>query len=355
MLNEKTEEVSMDSMEKENVHANEQSNETIPPKVGKGSNSDEISALASRTGRHMVMDSMTANMCKLGIGKVEHARVLVEVDAKKALLETVEVVYKNDKGEIHCRKSVIVMYDWKPPRCNTCSVFGHATANCGLKEVNGDYILVNNGKEINNKEGDINEGFVEAKNRKNERTNGKVNRYFKSNNQPMKGIVKGNGNEKVGNKIAYQVKSKGQEDSVHTPTKVAVQGENMKKNKGAEEGVLIDDSDIAQCMEGNEMKGLSSFDKQKEVKNFILKEKLQVCVVLETHLKRSRIMGGWNVEDVNVNVTHVACQSIMLSLDVVCGKFKVFASLIYVANGRNEGRELWKDLQIYKSIVGSKP
>ena len=49
------------------------------------------------------------------------------------------------------------------------------------------------------------------------------------------------------------------------------------------------------------IRGLSTSDKQKEVKNFIMEEKLQVCAVLETHLKSKkidktceRIFGRWN-------------------------------------------------------------
>ena len=42
-----------------------------------------ISALASRVGKPLVMDNVTASMCKSGLGRVGYARVLVEVDANK--------------------------------------------------------------------------------------------------------------------------------------------------------------------------------------------------------------------------------------------------------------------------------
>ncbi|GKE22888.1 zinc knuckle CX2CX4HX4C containing protein [Tanacetum coccineum] len=42
-----------------------------------------ISALASRIGKPLIMDARTASMCKLDVGRIGYARVLVEVYAKK--------------------------------------------------------------------------------------------------------------------------------------------------------------------------------------------------------------------------------------------------------------------------------
>nr|GEV58537.1 hypothetical protein [Tanacetum cinerariifolium] len=53
----------------------------------------------SRVRKPLVMDTMTASMCKQGIGMVRYARVLIEVNVKKELAEIIEIMYKNDKGE----------------------------------------------------------------------------------------------------------------------------------------------------------------------------------------------------------------------------------------------------------------
>ncbi|GKG11131.1 RNA-directed DNA polymerase, eukaryota, reverse transcriptase zinc-binding domain protein, partial [Tanacetum coccineum] len=67
---------------------------------------NSISALASRLGNPLVMDSTTTEMCKVGIGRVGYARVLVEVDANKSLPDVIEVAHK-DKNKIElCRKEV---------------------------------------------------------------------------------------------------------------------------------------------------------------------------------------------------------------------------------------------------------
>nr|GEU78215.1 hypothetical protein [Tanacetum cinerariifolium] len=44
-----------------------------------------ISALASKIGKPPVMDNITASMCKMGVGRVGFARVMVDVSAKKPL------------------------------------------------------------------------------------------------------------------------------------------------------------------------------------------------------------------------------------------------------------------------------
>ncbi|GKC24528.1 hypothetical protein Tco_1026678, partial [Tanacetum coccineum] len=54
-----------------------------------------ISALSSRIGKPLVMDVVTASMCKMGVGRVGFARVLVKVSTNKPLPYEIEVVYKN--------------------------------------------------------------------------------------------------------------------------------------------------------------------------------------------------------------------------------------------------------------------
>ncbi|GJV05765.1 hypothetical protein Tco_1343421 [Tanacetum coccineum] len=61
---------------------------------------DGISASASSLENPLVMDTMTANMCHNGMGRLDFARVLVEMDADKEFKQTIEVQYrdKNNKS-----------------------------------------------------------------------------------------------------------------------------------------------------------------------------------------------------------------------------------------------------------------
>nr|GEU68331.1 RNA-directed DNA polymerase, eukaryota, reverse transcriptase zinc-binding domain protein [Tanacetum cinerariifolium] len=56
-----------------------------------------INALASRLGTPLIMDNSIVEMCKVGIGRVSYARVLVEVNASKCLPNEIE----NENGKSH--------------------------------------------------------------------------------------------------------------------------------------------------------------------------------------------------------------------------------------------------------------
>ncbi|GJZ80588.1 zinc knuckle CX2CX4HX4C containing protein [Tanacetum coccineum] len=154
-----------------------------------------ISALASRVGKPLVMDNMTASMCKQGIGMVRYAKVLIEVSAKKELAKNIEIVYKNDKGGVQCKTNVKVKYDWKPPVCRECEVFGHAYSSCyrnepskiastEYKKENVNVQKENNGGHVSK---EVNVGFVEVEKRKNIGIDNKVKRKkYKANSQPSK-------------------------------------------------------------------------------------------------------------------------------------------------------------------------
>ena len=54
---------------------------------------DGISAMASCLGKPKMMDSITAKMCQLGVGRSDYARVLVELDAKEGIRDEIKIEY----------------------------------------------------------------------------------------------------------------------------------------------------------------------------------------------------------------------------------------------------------------------
>ncbi|GKC74412.1 RNA-directed DNA polymerase, eukaryota, reverse transcriptase zinc-binding domain protein [Tanacetum coccineum] len=88
-----------------------------------------ISAIASRLDNPLIIDEVTTSMCKMGNGRMGFARVLIDVEAEKGLPEKIEIVYKNKEGVVTGNKSVNVSYDWSPPMCSFCKVFGHCEKN----------------------------------------------------------------------------------------------------------------------------------------------------------------------------------------------------------------------------------
>ncbi|GKD75759.1 RNA-directed DNA polymerase, eukaryota, reverse transcriptase zinc-binding domain protein [Tanacetum coccineum] len=60
---------------------------------------DGVSAIASCIGKPKIMDSMTAYVCKNGLGTTEYARVLVEIQAVKGLKENAEAEKRKEDLE----------------------------------------------------------------------------------------------------------------------------------------------------------------------------------------------------------------------------------------------------------------
>ncbi|GJX29876.1 RNA-directed DNA polymerase, eukaryota, reverse transcriptase zinc-binding domain protein [Tanacetum coccineum] len=119
--------------------------------------------------------------------------------------------------------------------------------------------------------------------------------------------------------------------------------------------------------------------KQKEVKKLINSEKVQVCAILETHLKTKSIskacefvygnwnwvsnvihsptccsiVVGWDPSLMNVMVTHSCKQSMLCLIESVDRKVKFYCSFVYASNSGIERRELWSTLLQHKAIVDS--
>ncbi|GKF94013.1 hypothetical protein Tco_0283713, partial [Tanacetum coccineum] len=78
----------------------------------------------------IMMDTMIANICYKGVGNFEYARVLVEMDAKKEIKREIKIQYRGQNNSIKGSKKLKVVYDWKPPACTKCKVFGLEDRHC---------------------------------------------------------------------------------------------------------------------------------------------------------------------------------------------------------------------------------
>ncbi|GJS42013.1 hypothetical protein Tco_0567056 [Tanacetum coccineum] len=86
-----------------------------------------------RLGKPIMMDQMNADMRNKGIGWLGYARVLVEIDAAKAFLNSIEINYVDNQCKNKRTKWVKVEYIWKPIVCSHCKVFGHNLFKCDKK------------------------------------------------------------------------------------------------------------------------------------------------------------------------------------------------------------------------------
>ncbi|GJU88388.1 hypothetical protein Tco_1300811 [Tanacetum coccineum] len=61
----------------------------------KNKNVEGISKIASRLGTPIIMDRITTSMCEPAYGRVSYATVLIEVDATKGLVDSIDACYKS--------------------------------------------------------------------------------------------------------------------------------------------------------------------------------------------------------------------------------------------------------------------
>ncbi|GJZ68418.1 RNA-directed DNA polymerase, eukaryota, reverse transcriptase zinc-binding domain protein, partial [Tanacetum coccineum] len=103
-----------------------------------------------------------------------------------------------------------------------------------------------------------------------------------------------------------------------------------------------------QCATEDEIwniRGMSTENKQKEVKKFINDGNLQEWVTNSSFSANScRIMVSWNPQYVKIQVLHVSRQLILCHIESSQRKFNLFSSFVYASNNGNERRTLWKDL-----------
>ncbi|KAI3770647.1 hypothetical protein L6452_01788 [Arctium lappa] len=93
-------------------------------------NDEGLSYIASKIGKPLAMDSWTANMCKYAAGKSAFARVLLEVPTRQNWLEKVKIRIPDPETQEVTLHELRVEYDWKPPMCSHCKIFGHSDSSC---------------------------------------------------------------------------------------------------------------------------------------------------------------------------------------------------------------------------------
>ncbi|KAL2474500.1 zinc ion binding [Abeliophyllum distichum] len=81
-----------------------------------------LGKIASKIGKLISMDNLTSLR-----GRISYARVLVEIDAAKDLVRTVNVGLPN--GDVYDQE---VIYEHEPKFCSFCRMFGHSSKSCAL-------------------------------------------------------------------------------------------------------------------------------------------------------------------------------------------------------------------------------
>ncbi|GKB49009.1 RNA-directed DNA polymerase, eukaryota, reverse transcriptase zinc-binding domain protein [Tanacetum coccineum] len=330
-------------------------NPTLEAWSGKG-----LSVLASRIGTPLIMDTMTTSMCNKGIGILGYARVLVEVNAKKDLW-------------------IILI------------VFGHTNSRCAKMDIQ---------KGKGQEKVKMTEGFVHVTNKRKSKNDGvhtveknisNTSEYYKTPIKSQKKVWHVDDNvikdvRSTTNKfsILQEVEKESLNLKLNKKEKEEVGRyySNDKGNEGIdvdyETDIELDENDVYVDKSAYNIRGLGKVTKQNEIKNLIRNERLSICAVLETHMKKDRIgkvsmdiFGSWawqnNVDfsrkscriAVGLDASNVSCslinataQSMLYKVNVLSNQNTFYCTFIYVANKGRDKRDLWKELNLNKRVVG---
>ncbi|GJR43939.1 cytokinin dehydrogenase 3-like protein [Tanacetum coccineum] len=91
---------------------------------------DGLSAIATKLGTPLMVDSYTSDMSMQSLDRSSYARVMIELRADVELKDNIVVAMPKITREGHYTCNVRVEYEWKPPRCSSCKVFGHIHKEC---------------------------------------------------------------------------------------------------------------------------------------------------------------------------------------------------------------------------------
>lgn len=91
---------------------------------------DGLSAMATKLGTPIMLDAYTSFMCLQSWGRFDYARALIDIKADQELKGKMVITVPSWDGEGEVLHTVRVEYEWKPPRCGVCMVFGHDETQC---------------------------------------------------------------------------------------------------------------------------------------------------------------------------------------------------------------------------------
>nr|GEW65865.1 hypothetical protein [Tanacetum cinerariifolium] len=81
---------------------------------------DGLSAISTKLGTPLRLDSYTSDICMQSWGRSSYARVMVELQVDVELKDNIVVAMPKITREGHYTCNVRVEYEWKPPRCSSC-------------------------------------------------------------------------------------------------------------------------------------------------------------------------------------------------------------------------------------------
>ncbi|GJS96896.1 abscisic acid receptor PYL8 [Tanacetum coccineum] len=80
-----------------------------------------------------MLDSYTTSMCIESWGRSSFTRCLIEINADDVLKESLTLCVPLIESSGFTIETFTIEYEWKPPRCDLCKIFGHVHDHCPKK------------------------------------------------------------------------------------------------------------------------------------------------------------------------------------------------------------------------------
>ncbi|GJS41528.1 zinc knuckle CX2CX4HX4C containing protein [Tanacetum coccineum] len=91
---------------------------------------DGLSLITSKLGKPIMLDAYTNTMCLESWGRSSFARALIEVTLDQDLKKSIVIAIPLPNRAGHKKITIDVEYEWKPPICVDCKIFGHVHEQC---------------------------------------------------------------------------------------------------------------------------------------------------------------------------------------------------------------------------------
>ncbi|GKE31985.1 hypothetical protein Tco_1451307 [Tanacetum coccineum] len=83
-------------------------------------------------------------MCNDSWGRSSFAQCLIEVNSKVDLVDVVTIGIPSLTGDDFIKETICVEYEWRPPRCDICKIFGHVHDHCPKNVVSPSIVATSN-------------------------------------------------------------------------------------------------------------------------------------------------------------------------------------------------------------------
>ncbi|GJQ99754.1 putative reverse transcriptase domain-containing protein [Tanacetum coccineum] len=348
----------------------------------------ELSLITTQIGTPIMLDTYTSNMCVSSWGRSTYARALIEVSAEVELVDELVIAIPVGKDKGHTLATITVEYEWRPPRCSTCMIFDHTSKKCPKRP-----------KEVQ-EEPVANDGFEVVKKKKNKMKNKQhkqvdgVKLSKPALNLHYRRVEKGetSKNSVPSKKMSNMVDNGKSTTSTLNKEPISVSNSFTALTEEEEDiwgsknvNSIVNESDSEDVDEELIMEGATDRSNDKGTKGastpVIFENELAVCAILESHARNSnlvklcsyvfphwdwtsngawcskgtRIILGWNRNDVDVSIITQDDQVIHTRIWFKAEKKELFCSFIYAHNRYTHRRSLWSNLEMHKVYIRHRP